>query len=81
MAFHGLYIEVVPDNRIVWTNAESAEDSITTVTFEDRNGETLLTFHELYPSLEALDEAEASFGALPMQFDALAALLMDQKPN
>lgn len=76
MAFHGLYVEVVPDKRIVWTNAENAEDTITTVTFEDMNGGTLLTFHELYPSQEALDEAvDGSAMALPLQLDELAAQL------
>lgn len=36
---------------------------MTTVTFEDRGGKTLLTFHELYPSKEALDEAMAGSAA------------------
>jgi len=76
MAFYGIYLEVVPDERIVWTNAEVSDDAITTVTFADLGGETLLTFHELHASLEARDEALAgSASALPLQFDALAALL------
>src|ERR1700753_1787047 len=49
MAFYGKYLEVVPDRRIVWTNDEGEEGAITTVTFEDRGGKTLLTFHEVYP--------------------------------
>jgi uncharacterized protein YndB with AHSA1/START domain len=76
MAFHGKYLEVVPDARIVWTNDEAEAGAVTTVTFEDRGGKTLLTFHELYPSPQALDEAMAgSAAALPAQLDQLAVLL------
>lgn len=76
MAFYGKYLEVVPDERIVWTNDEGEEGAVTTVTFEDQDGRTLLTFHELYPSREALDEAMAGSAAgLPTQLDQLDALL------
>ena len=58
MAFFGKYLEVVPDRRIVWTNEESGEaGSVTTVTFEERDGRTLLVLSELYPTKEALDAA------------------------
>ena len=58
MAFFGTYLEVVPDKRIVWTNEESGDaGSVTTVTFEERNGQTLLVMSELYPTKEALDAA------------------------
>jgi uncharacterized protein YndB with AHSA1/START domain len=58
MAFFGTYLEVVPDQRIVWTNEESGDaGSVTTVTFEERNGQTLLVMSELYPTKEALDAA------------------------
>lgn len=58
MAFFGHYLEVVPDKRIVWTNEESGDAaSVTTVTFEERDGKTLLVMSELYPTKEALDEA------------------------
>src|ERR1700744_1965866 len=51
MAFYGRYIEVVPNARIVWTNDEGEEEGpITTVTFEDRDGATLVTVHDHYPS-------------------------------
>ena len=42
--------------------AEEAGDQgqVTTVTFEERAGQTLLVMHDLYPSKEALDEAIAS---------------------
>lgn len=57
-AFYGKYLDVVPDKRIVWTNEESGDaGSVTTVTFEERDGKTLLVLSELYPTKEALDEA------------------------
>ena len=61
MAFFGRYLDVTPPSRIVWTNDEAGEGgAVTTVTFEDRNGATLVVVHELYASKEALDEALAS---------------------
>jgi uncharacterized protein YndB with AHSA1/START domain len=57
VAFIGTYIEVTPYSRLVWTNEESDEGPVTTVTFEERDGKTLLAMHELYPSKEALDAA------------------------
>ena len=58
MAFFGTYLEVTPHSRLVWTNEESGEGGpITTVTFEEQRGKTLLVMHELYPSKEALDAA------------------------
>ena len=58
MAFFGTYLEVMPPSRLVWTNEEGGEDGpVTTVTFEEKGGETLLVMHELYPSKEALDAA------------------------
>ena len=58
MDFFGRYIEVTPPSRIVWTNEEGGENgSVTTVTFEDQGGRTLLVMSELYPSKEALDAA------------------------
>jgi uncharacterized protein YndB with AHSA1/START domain len=59
MAFFGSYIEVRPHSRLVWTNDESDDGAVTTVTFEDKGGKTLLVMHELYPSKEALDAAIA----------------------
>jgi uncharacterized protein YndB with AHSA1/START domain len=77
MAFFGKYLEVTPPSRIVWTNEESGEDgAVTTVTFEERDGQTLLTLSELYPSKEACDEAiQGSASGLPEQFKQLDALL------
>jgi uncharacterized protein YndB with AHSA1/START domain len=76
MAFFGSYKEVIPHKRIVWTNEESDQGAVTTVTFEENAGKTLVTLHELYPSKEALDEALAgSAEALPEQFAQLDELL------
>jgi uncharacterized protein YndB with AHSA1/START domain len=57
VAFFGRYIEVTPYSRLIWTNEESDEGAVTTVTFEEQDGKTLLAMHELYPSKEALDAA------------------------
>ena len=57
MALFGTYLEVTPHSRLVWTNEESDEGSVTTVTFAEKDGKTLLVLHELYPSKEALDAA------------------------
>jgi uncharacterized protein YndB with AHSA1/START domain len=79
MAFFGRYLEVTPHSRLVWTNEESGDEAVvTTVTFEEKGGKTLLVVHDLYPSKEALDGAisSGSTGAFPEQFDALEALLV-----
>ncbi len=58
MAFFGTYLEVTPPSRLVWTNEEGGEgEPVTTVTFEEKGGKTLLVMRELYPSKEALDAA------------------------
>jgi len=82
MAFFGKYLEVVPDERIVWTNEESGDaGSVTTVTFEERDGKTLLVMSELYPNKAALDAAgtgaqeatHETFGQLDELLDELSA--------
>ena len=79
MAFFGRYLEVTPHARLVWTNEESGEGAVSTVTFEEEDGATLLTLSELYPSKQALDEAIQSggAGAWPEQFEALDLLLAE----
>ena len=57
MAFFGTYQEVVPESRLVWTNDESDDGPITTVTFDERGGQTHLLMRELYRSKAALDAA------------------------
>ncbi len=81
MEFFGKYLEVTPHSRLVWTNEEGADGGqITTLTFEEKSGKTLLVMHDLYPSKEALDEAIASGSTSGMgetfeQLDALLASL------
>jgi uncharacterized protein YndB with AHSA1/START domain len=56
--FFGTYIEVTPPSRLAWTNEESGDGGpVTTVTFEEKGGKTVLVLRELYPSKEALDAA------------------------
>ena len=79
MAFFGRYIEVTPHSRLVWTNDEGGEGgAVTTVTFEERGGETLVVMHDLYPSKEALDGAIASgsTSGLAETFEQLDELLV-----
>ncbi len=59
MDFYGKYLEVVPNRKIVWTNEEGGDagGSVTTVTFEEKDGVTFLVVRELYRSKEALDAA------------------------
>lgn len=76
MAFYGKYLDVVPNERIVWTNDEGEEGAVTTVTFVDQGGKTLVTFHEAYPTEEALQDAlQGSAAGLPEQMEQLAELL------
>ena len=78
MAFVGRYIEVIPNARLVWTNEESDDGAVTTVTFEEKGGKTLLVLSELYPSKEALDASiEGMEGGMPEQFAQLDELLVD----
>jgi len=78
MAFFGRYLEVVPASRLAWTNEETEDGAVTTVTFEEKDGRTHLTFSELYPSKEALDRNIGSTEGLPEQFEQLDALLPTQ---
>jgi uncharacterized protein YndB with AHSA1/START domain len=51
--------------------------AVTTVTFEEKGGKTLLVLHELHPSKEALDRAIAGMeGGMPEQFEQLDELLV-----
>lgn len=75
MAFFGKYVEVTPPSRLSWTNEESDDGAVTTVTFEEKDGQTHLTFSERYPTKEALDRNIGSTEGLPEQFAQLDALL------
>jgi uncharacterized protein YndB with AHSA1/START domain len=77
MAFYGKYIEVIPHSRLVWTNEEGdGGEAITTVTFEEKGGKTLLVLRELHPSREALDGAIASGEGMRETFEQLDELLV-----
>ncbi len=77
MAFFGRYLEVIPNAKIVWTNEEDGEDGpVSTVTFEEKDGKTLLTMSELYPSKAALDAAgTGAMEATDETFNQLEELL------
>jgi len=83
MAFFGKYLDVVPNQRIVWTNEESGADgSVTTVTFEEKNGKTMLVMSERYPTKEALDAAgTGAQDALHETFSQLDELLASLAPT
>jgi uncharacterized protein YndB with AHSA1/START domain len=75
MAFFGRYTEVTPPSRLVWTNDESPDGPVTTVTFEEKDGRTFVVLHELYPSKDALDASIGASEGLPEQFAQLDELL------
>jgi Uncharacterized conserved protein len=78
VAFFGRYLEVTPHSLIAWTNEEGGEQgSVTTATFTETDGKTLLVLSDLYPSADALEEAIASgsTGAYPEQFEELDVVL------
>jgi len=80
MSFFGKYLEVDPPKRLVWTNEEGNEGSVTTVTFEEKDGKTHLVLRDVYPTKAALDEAMASgsIGGYPEQFNQLDILLASE---
>ena len=79
MEVFGKYLEVTPPSRLVWTNDEGdAGGAVTTLTFEEKGGQTLLVKHDLFPSKEALDGELASGAAdgMPEQLEQLDELLV-----
>ena len=80
MAFFGVYVEVIPDSRLVWTNEEGDGVTVTTVTFPEVDGRTLVTVHDLYPTKESLDAAPGSTGAMPEALEQLDELLGKLEP-
>jgi uncharacterized protein YndB with AHSA1/START domain len=77
MDFFGTYIEVTPYSRLVWTNEEAGDaGQVTTVTFEEEGGKTLLVMHELYPSKEAFDANAGAEAGMSESFEQLDELLI-----
>lgn len=77
MAFFGKYTEVTPHSRLVWTNEEGdGGEAITTVTFEEKDGKTLLVMHERHPSKEAVDAAIGMGEGMRETFGQLDELLV-----
>jgi len=84
MEFFGTYLEVTPYSRLVWTNDEGEDGgAVTTVTFEEKAGKTLLVVHDLHPSKEALDAAIASGATtgMPESLEQLDELLVTLGAN
>ena len=78
IAFYGQDLDGFPNQAIGWTHDQGEEGAVATVTFEDQGGSTLVTFHEAYPSKEALEEAlQGSAVGLPEQLDQLEKLLSE----
>lgn len=81
-SFFGKYLEVSPPSRLVWTNDEGGDGAVTTVTFEEMDGRTLLMMQERYPSKDALDESFVGMeDGTPEQFDQLDELLTTLTAN
>ena len=78
VAFFGTYVEVKPYSRLAWTNEEGGEGGpVTTVTFEEKGGKTLVVLQESYSSKEALDAAGTGAAeAMVETFDQLDELLV-----
>ena len=77
MAFFGKYLDVTPHSRLVWTNEEGGDNgAVTTVTFEEKGGKTLLVMHDLYPSKEAFDAASGEKDGMGETFEQLDELLV-----
>ena len=77
MAFFGTYIDVTPPSRLAWSNDEDGDSgSVTTVTFEEQGGKTLLVMHELHASKEAFEAAIGSYDAIGETLEQLDELLV-----
>lgn len=76
-AFFGTYLEVTPYSRLAWTNEEGGEGGpVTTVTFEERDGRTLVVLRETHSSRESLDAAGTGAAeALVETFEQLEELV------
>ena len=76
MEFFGRYLEVTPHSRLVWTNEESDDGAVTTVTFEETDGKTLLVLRDLYPTKEAFEAEHGMEEVMPETLEQLDELLV-----
>ena len=78
VAFFGTYVEVQPYSRLAWTNEEGGEGGpVTTVTFDEQGGRTLVVLRESHASKESLDAAGTGAAeALIETFDQLDELVV-----
>jgi len=81
----GVYREIVPDEKLVFTHAWDVEtggsghETVITVTFADEDGKTRMHFHQaFFLDTESRDGHEGGWGQC---FDRLASLLADLKEN
>ena len=77
-AFFGTYLDVKPYSRLAWSNEEGGEGGpVTTVTFEENGGKTLVVLRERHASKESLDAAgTGAVEAMVETFDQLDELLV-----
>jgi uncharacterized protein YndB with AHSA1/START domain len=75
--FGGVYREIVPNKRLVFTFAwdndgpSAGVETLVTITFEERNGKTVQTFHQR-PFL-SIESRDSHVGGWTGAFDKLAA--------
>jgi uncharacterized protein YndB with AHSA1/START domain len=72
----GVYREIVPNERLVFTFAfeeEGAPHTLVTITFEDRGAQTFMRFRQ--GALETSDDTERYRSGWESEFDRLARLL------
>jgi uncharacterized protein YndB with AHSA1/START domain len=75
MLFFGTYLEVVVPSRLVWTNEETENGSVTTVTFEEKGDQTVVVMREVFPKKEALEENMGMADGLEITFGQLDEVL------
>ena len=77
--FGGVYREIVPDKRLVFTftwdndGPSAGIETLVTITFEERDGETVQTFHQA-PFI-SVERRDAHIGGWSGAFDKEAAYL------
>jgi uncharacterized protein YndB with AHSA1/START domain len=74
----GQYTEVTPYSRLAWTNDDEGDaGAVTTVTFDEKDGMTVVVVRNLYASKDARDEAAAGAASgLPESLNQLDELVV-----